>query len=554
MRDRPRAVSLRMIRKLFYLLAIGVVFALGILLGRRLESSHIYSTNRLGHVLQIIRDNYVDTLDMDSVHEAAIPLILANLDPHSTYLTSEMNRKESEGLNGSFQGIGVMFNRLTDTVVVVRVIEGGASERAGLRAGDRILRADSTLLYGDGLTDEDVMKALKGPDKSVVRLLVSRDGQEQEVAVVRGPVPVSTLDAAYVTDSVLYVRINRWGALTHREFLNAYVRNSPSKIRGVVVDLRDNVGGYLDAALALAGEFLPKERLLLYTEGRAFPREDYLNSSDGQLINMPLVVLVNEFSASASEIFAGVMQDYDRAQIVGRRTFGKGLVQQPFMLADGSAVRLTVARYYTPSGRSVQKSYAEGNESYAEDLERRYAHGELFNADSIAETDTMRYYTKLGRVVHGGGGVRPDIFVPRDSAGINSYYLRLVQSGTLPRFAFHYVDKRREELMAYKGMKALSEHLSSLGNSLLFDYAYYAQAQGIPIRTTLLYRSADLILRHLRAMIADNISPDRSAYYWMEMQGNAELTLALELIKTGAWRPILETESNVGQAEPASRI
>lgn len=539
-----------MIRKLLYALAVGAIFVLGILLGRKQEANRIYSTNRLGHVLQLIQENYVDTLNMDSVQEAAIPLILANLDPHSTYLTAELNRQENEGLSGSFQGIGVMFNRMTDTVVVVRVIEGGASERAGLKAGDRILRADSTLLYGKELSDELIMKTLKGPDKSVVRLLVRRDGAEMEVPVVRGPVPVSTLDAAYVVDSMLYVRINRWGALTHREFLNAYVRHNPKEIRGAIIDLRDNAGGYLEAALALAGEFLPKERLLLYTEGRAFPREDYLNPASGRLIDLPLVVLVNEFSASASEIFAGVMQDYDRAQIVGRRTFGKGLVQQPFELADGSAVRLTVARYYTPSGRSVQKSYAEGNESYAEDIERRYVHGELFNADSIAEADTTRYYTQMGRVVHGGGGVRPDIFVPRDSAGINSYYVRLSQSGTLPRFAFHYADRRRATLLAHKNIEALSAHLTSLGNSLLFDYAYYAQAQGIPIRTTLLHRSSDLILRHLKALIADNVSPDRNAYYWIEMQHNAEVLLALDLLKTGAWSPALQPKIDAKQTKP----
>lgn len=528
--------------KLIYIVVAVALFALGIWAGRQLEARHIYSVNRLGHVLELIKANYVDDIDMDSIQSAAIPLILANLDPHSTYLTAEMNRAESEGLNGSFQGIGVQFNRLTDTVVVVRVIAGGASERAGLKAGDRILQADTTLLYGKNVTDESVMKALKGPDKSVVNLTINRRGEILKVPVVRGPVPVSTLDAAYMLDSTLYVRINRWGALTHSEFLSAFVKHIPSGINGVIIDLRDNSGGYLDAALALAGEFLPKDKLILYTEGRAFPRENYFNPSSGGLRDMPLVVLVNEFSASASEIFAGVMQDYDRGQIVGRRTFGKGLVQQPFLLADSSVVRLTVARYYTPSGRSVQKSYAEGNESYAEDLERRYTHGELFHADSITDADTTNFYTEGGRIVHGGGGVRPDIFVPRDSTGVTSYYIRLIQSGTMPRFAFEYADKRREQLEQLGSVAQIADYLTTQGTSLLFEYAYYAQAEGVPIRTTLLHRSSDLILRQLKAMIADNVSPDRNAFYWIFMQQNPELTLSQELIRTGRWLPTLPTQ------------
>lgn len=527
---------------ILYILAGAALFTLGLWAGRKLEMRHIYSINRLGHVLELINAHYVDHIDIDSIQQSAIPHILANLDPHSTYLTAEMNRAENEGLNGSFQGIGVQFNRLTDTVVVIRVIPGGASERAGLKAGDRILRADTTLLYGKDVTNESVMNALKGPDKSVVNLGILRDGEPLEIAVVRGPVPVSTVDASYMIDSTLYVRINKWGALTHREFLAAYVSQDPQRISSIIIDLRDNAGGYLEAALALAGEFLPKDKLILYTEGRAFPREDYYNPRSGQLQTLPLVVLVNEFSASASEIFAGVMQDYDRAQIVGRRTFGKGLVQQPFMLADSSVVRLTVARYYTPSGRSVQKSYAEGTESYAEDIERRYIHGELFSADSIAEADTTNFYTEAGRIVHGGGGVRPDIFVPRDSVGINSYYIRLAQSGTLPHFAFEYADRNRRVLTNLGEVTKIYDYLTAQGNSLLFDYAYYAQKKGIPIRTTLLHRSSGIILRQLKAMIADYVSPDKNAFYWIFMQDNPEINIAMELIRSGQWNPIVSLQ------------
>lgn len=539
-----------MLRKLIYIIIFGVIFSIGILVGKRLPIGSM-GQDRISDVLQLIEEHYVDTIDMNRVDERVIPLILSELDPHSTYLSAEANRSEEEGLEGSFEGIGIQFNRLKDTVIVSRVFEGGGAARAGLQAGDRIVMADTTDLTGKGLTNERVTKALKGPGGSVVRLHLLRAGKRETASVVRGPVPVSSIDAAYmIAPKVLYVRINKWGGQTHQEFLTAYAQHRDQGIEGIVLDLRDNGGGYLDAPVSLAGEFLPRGAEIVYTEGRSYPRHDYHTDKDGLLMDMPLVVLVNEFSASSSEIFAGAMQDHDRAKIVGRRTFGKGLVQRPFMLPDSSVIRLTIARYYTPSGRSIQKSYAAGTDAYSRDLEERLEHGELYSMDSIAQTDTLRYYTKSGRVVHGGGGITPDIFVPRDSTGINSYYIRLVQSGTLPRFAFDYADSHRAELSRYATVGELSKHLKGLGLGLLYDYAYYAQSAGIAIRTTYLQRSAELILGQLHALIADNIAKDTGAYYEVINATSSEVREAVDLLLQGRWRP-LPTDQPVSLAVTA---
>lgn len=541
-----------MARNILLACTLGVVFALGLLIGKRYLGDHHSSTDRISEVMSLIDEYYVDSIDMAQIDQRIIPLILSELDPHSAYLSAEDNRAESESLEGSFQGIGVQFNRLTDTVIVTRVIAGGGAERAGLKAGDRILKADTTSLVGSALTNDFVMGQLKGPGGTVVRLGILRKGQPLEASVVRGPVPVSTLDASYRTeDGFLYIRLNKWGAQSYRELLGAYARHTPSTIKGIIVDLRDNGGGYLDSAVELAGAFLPRDTRVVYAQGRHFPAYDYMTMSDGLLLEMPLVVLVNEFSASSSEIFAGAMQDYDRAQIIGRRTFGKGLVQRPFILADSSVVRLTVARYYTPSGRSIQRSYAGGVEEYARDLEERFIHGELYSADSIAQGDTTTFRTRSGRIVHGGGGITPDIFVPRDSTAITSYYIRLVQSGTLVRYAFEYADQRRERLSDLSP-SALHQHLKEQAGTILFDYAYYAQSHGIPIRTTLLHKSSELILSQLYALIAENVCADPGAYYEILNDYSPEVQRALDCLRQGSWRPSLPAVSPASTRETHS--
>lgn len=513
------------------------VFGLGMITQSRLLALSPRA-NSLEAVLGLIDKYYVDSVDTKELETKVMPQLLKELDPHSVYLPAEINKLETEGLEGGFSGIGVQFITFTDTVTITRVVEGGSSERAGLQAGDRILKADTMQLYGDSLNQESIFKKLRGEEGSIVNLTVLRGADTLALPVVRGAVPVSTLDASYMIDNKwLLVRINKWGAYTHQEFLNTYIKHKEDSIKGIILDLRDNGGGYLHAATALASEFLPKDKLIVYTQGRAYPREEFVTERNGILQEMPLIVLVNENSASASEIFAGAMQDHDRAKVVGRRTFGKGLVQAPFALSDNSVIRLTIARYYTPSGRSIQRSYASGTDDYRKDIEERYLHGELFNVDSVATQDSTVYKTSLGRTVYAGGGIHPDIFVPLDSTGINSYYLRLMASGTMQRFAFDYADHNRELLSSFINVSSLKQYLEQQGMGLLFDYAYYAQRQGVPIRTTMLHRSSKHLLAQLHARIADLVWADPGAFFEVIMAENPDLIKAVELLKNDQWRP-----------------
>ena len=529
-----------LLRGLTYGLVTILVFLLGIstatyfgIGGRRGSSS------KLDEIYSLIQQYYVDSTNMDSLSEEALPFILSQLDPHSVYLNAEENKASTETLEGSFAGIGIQFNTLLDTVVVVRVIEGGPSERAGLQAGDRILRADTTSFLRDSLTSEQIMKALKGPEDTVVKLTLQRGKKVFTTSVVRGAVPVPTLDASYmIRPHVLYVRLNKWGTQTPLEFQQAYADHASEGVERILLDLRDNGGGYLQAATTLASEFLSKGDLLVYNKGAHYPREDFKCPRDGRLRNVPLTVLVNENSASASEIFAGAMQDLDRALIVGRRTFGKGLVQLPFELRDHSVVRLTVARYYTPSGRSIQKSYAKGYEAYAEDIEDRYLHGELYSADSISRPDTTRYYTRLGRTVYGGGGITPDIFTPRDSTGINPYYIRLLRSGTLQRFAFSYADSHREQFLRLGSDAAVQEYLQAQGEQIVYAYARYAdQKGGVAQRPGYLQESMPILRRDLIALIYDLLGRDKDAFYRLHNERDPEVLKALEQLTSPAWRP-----------------
>ncbi len=513
--------------------------------------------DRLKLINELIEHYYVDSVNMDSLQQKVIPIMLSKLDPHSAYLPAETNRREQEGLEGSFQGIGVQFNRLIDTVVVTRVIKGGAAERAGLKSGDRILKADSVSLEGAELTNKFIMEHLKGPAKSVVDLTLRRDGKELHSLVVRGAVPVSSLDAHYIlNDSIFYIRLNKWGAKTHQEFLNAYLQDSQKHdIKGMIIDLRDNAGGYMQSALALGSEFLPQDKLMLYVKGKSYPKEEFKSLKNGLFTEMPLVVLVNEFSASASEIFAGLVQDHDRGLVIGRRSFGKGLVQSPFMLSDSSVVRLTIARYYIPSHRCIQRDYSKGYSNYALDISERYEHGELFNADSISKGDSLQlFHTLGGRPVYGGGGITPDLFIARDSTGFNSYYLRLLQSGTLPVFAFDYADSHRKSLEKFDSVDKLYRYLAAQRKGLLFDYAYYAQSKGIAIRTSLLHRSADVLLSQLRAMIADNVSPDMGAYYEIRNKRSHEVLAGVKALQNGSWKPKLPIKAKGDSIAPIDTL
>ena len=381
-------------------------------------------SSRLNNLLNIVNDQYVDAVNMDSLMERAIPQILADLDPHSVYISAKDVQTATDDLKGSFSGVGIEFVIREDTVHVQGVIKNGPAERAGILAGDKIVMVDDKPFVGKEVTNEEAMHRLKGPKDTKVKIGVLRygDNKMKQFTVTRGEIPTHSVTATYMLDDETgYIRIKSFGENTYPEMLIALAELSQQGFENLVIDLRDNTGGYLMSAVQIVNEFLPKNKLIVYTEGRKSPRQDYRSDGRGSYQKIPLIVLINEASASASEIFAGAIQDNDRGTVIGRRSFGKGLVQKQLDFPDGSMIRLTIARYYSPSGRCIQKPYTPGESNYEEDLLVRYQHGEFFSQDSIKHTGPA-YHTGIGRTVYGGGGITPDIFVPEDTTNITSYY------------------------------------------------------------------------------------------------------------------------------------
>ena len=420
------------------------------------------SSNKLNALLHVIDEQYVDTVDMSKLVENAMPQILAELDPHSTYIPAQKLEEVNSELEGSFSGVGIQFTIQEDTIHVNSVVSGGPAEKVGLMAGDRIVMVDDSLFVGKGLTNEKAMRTLKGPKGSQVKLGVKRITEKEllDFVVTRGDIPQNTIDAAYmINEDFGYVQISKFGRTTHVELLNAIAQLSHQNCKGMIIDLRENTGGYMEAAIRMVNEFLPEGKLIVYTQGRKYPRmEEYANGT-GSCQNIPLVVLIDQGSASASEIFAGAIQDNDRGTIVGLRSFGKGLVQQPIDFSDGSAIRLTIARYYTPSGRCIQRPYESGKDSkYEMDWLDRYEHGEFFSADSVKLDKNLRYSTSLGRPVYGGGGIMPDVFVPRDTTGITSYLMEVSIKGLIIQFSFQYTDRNRAKLNEFTNETELKKY------------------------------------------------------------------------------------------------
>ncbi|WP_300726234.1 S41 family peptidase [uncultured Bacteroides sp.] len=465
------------------------------------------SSNKLNALLRIIDDQYVDTVNITDLVEAAMPQILAELDPHSSYMSAKDQEAANEELKGSFSGIGIQFSIQDDTIHVNSVISGGPSEKVGLMAGDRIVEVDDSAFVGKIVTTQESMKRLKGPKGSKVKLGIYRPGEKEilHFTIVRGDIPVKSIDAAYmINDKFGYIKVNKFGETTYPELLVSLAKLSQQNCEGLIIDLRDNTGGYMVAATHMVNEFLPNNRLIVYTQGRKAPRQDYTSNGTGSSQKMPLVVLMNEGSASASEIFAGAIQDNDRGTIIGRRSFGKGLVQQPIEFSDGSAIRLTIARYYTPSGRCIQKPYVKGKDSeYEMDIITRYEHGEFFSADSIKQNKKETYYTSIGRPVYGGGGIMPDIFVPQDTIGMTSYYRMAVTKGLIARFSLDYTDKNRATLQKYPTEEKLQAYLKT--QNLLEKFASYAEGKGLKRRNILMYKSKKLFEQALFGNIIYNM-------------------------------------------------
>ena len=502
------------------------------------------TSNKLNGLLGIIEEQYVDTVNISELIEDAMPQILGELDPHSSYIPAKDLQAVNDELSASFSGIGIQFTIQQDTIHISDVISGGPSEKVGLMPGDRIVEIDDSAFVGKIVTNTESMKRLKGPKGSQVKLGIFRHGEKEilHFTIIRGDIPNKSIKAAYMIDEKYgYINIEKFSETTYPEMLIALAKLHQENCQGVIIDLRGNTGGYMEPAIQMVNEFLPKDKLIVYTEGRKFLRRNYTSNGTGSSQQLPIIVLIDEGSASASEIFSGAIQDNDRGTIIGRRSFGKGLVQQPIEFNDGSAIRLTIARYYTPSGRCIQKPYVKGNdEEYEMDILTRYEHGEFFSQDSIKQDESHIYYTSLGRPVYGGGGIMPDIFVPQDTTGMTSYY-RMAFNQRLPvQFAFEYTDQNRQKLQKYDNTEDLLKYLKT--QNILEKFARFAESKGLKRRNILMYKSKELFDRNLYGNIIYNML-NMEEYLKYLNQSDKTVLKAIEVFEKGEAFPQMPEQS-----------
>lgn len=534
------------------IVSVCIVFAvwIGILLGevRMAKAIHLYQSEnntftsdtrgrfssseasaKLVYLFDLLRDRYVDTLNLQKLVEDAIPSIVEELDPHSVYIPASDLEEVTEQLEGSFSGVGIQFNIQNDTVMVIQVISGGPSERVGIMPGDRIVTVDDSLFVGKDINNDRVLKTLRGPRGTNVNLGIHRNTSKELLSfdVERGDIPVNSVVAQYMEGEIGYIKIDNFGRNTYDEFFTALIALKARGAKGYLLDFRGNGGGYMEVCCAMVNEFLEANDLIVYTEGKSQSRVDHRADGRGNFRQVPVVVLIDEWSASASEIFAGAMQDNDRAQIVGRRSFGKGLVQQQFDLYDGSALRLTIARYHTPSGRCIQKPYEMGEgQDYAMDLINRYERGEFYSQDSIHLADSLKYVTKGGRSVYAGGGIMPDVFVPSDTSYVSSYYNRSIN--LMYSFAFQYSDKHRAEVTKYTKFSDLEHFLK--GQHLLQDFIQFATPKLGKPSSLDLQKSGDDIERLIVAYIMRQCKDEN--YFYQEYNSSDKTYLrGLELLQ-----------------------
>ena len=499
-------------------------------------------SNRLNNLLRIIDDQYVDTVNIDDLVEKAMPEILAELDPHSVYISAKDVQMATDELSGSFSGVGIEFVIRQDTIQVQNVIADGPAEHAGILAGDKIVSIDGKSFVGKEVTNEEAMHRLKGKRGTKVEIGVRRFGQKDEkrFTVTRDDIITHSVSAVFMLDETTgYIKVKSFGDNTYNEMLVALTRLSQEGMERVVIDLRDNAGGYMISAINMVDEFLPRGCKIVYTEGRKSKREDFVSTGRGGYQKLPLVVLINEGSASAAEIFAGAIQDNDRGTVIGRRSFGKGLVQKQIDFHDGSMIRLTIARYYTPSGRCIQKPYTSGKDrTYEEDLMQRCQRGEFFSEDSIHQSGPA-YHTAMGRTVYGGGGIMPDIFVPEDTTGITSYYKEAAMSGLLMQFAFEYTDANRNKLSSQKSVNALLSYLKS--QNLVEQFATYADKHGLQRRNLMIHKSHTLLERFLYGRIIYNILDEQALHEYVSTD-DPVIKQALKVLQDGDATPKLKKE------------
>lgn len=474
--------------------------------------------DKMMQTIASIRNYYVDPIALDTIYEKAIPKLLQELDPHSEYIPARYFSQVNESLEGEFDGIGIVFNAMTDTITVLNVIPQGPSDKAGVRAGDRIMQIDGRAVAGQRIPQDSMVRLMRGPRGSTVRLAVKRIGIDRlvDIDVVRAAIEIHSIATAFMLDDeakIGFVRLSQFSRTSYAEMRAAIDKLQSEGMRSLIVDLRGNGGGFLDQAILIADEFLPAERLIVYTEDRNGYQEKQYTTGRGKSTEIPLVILVDESSASSSEILAGAVQDNDRGLVIGRRTFGKGLVQSQIPFADGSAMRLTVARYYTPTGRSIQKPYKSGDVmAYHMDIINRYNNNEFFSADSIHFVDSLKFTTPAGRTVYGGGGIMPDIFIPLDTVGMSDYYNEVWHSNVLYRYTMEFADRHRAAL---DGVRTLHELDSLLGaTDLIGEFTVYAERHGVPTDKRGLATSRDIILAQLRAYIGRNALDNESGFYY----------------------------------------
>ena len=512
------------INRILLPIAFAIILIVGVVIGRLLYKPVNYSdsekklfiypqSDKLQSVLNLIDAEYVDTIDIKEIQEEIIPQVLKKLDPHSVYISKDELKEANEELEGNFGGIGVQFSMQNDTVLVISVISGGPSEKVGIQPGDRIVTVNDSTVAGINLNSNNIVKMLRGDLGTRVNVGIKRVNREEliDFEIIRGNIPVYSVDVSYmVTDTIGYIKVSRFAKNTYHEFLTALAKLKSQNCQKLIIDFRGNSGGFLDVAINMSNEFLHKQNLIVYTEGKSSKRQNVFANGTGTCQNMDVAVLIDEFSASASEIVAGAIQDNDRGIVIGRRSFGKGLVQQQIPLQDESALRLTIARYYTPSGRSIQKPYSNGVEDYYHDLITRFEHGEFFEKDSIKLNEELRFETKNGRVVYGGGGIMPDIFVPRDTTKYSDYYYKLRDKGVIYQFALEFSDKNRLQLTRYETVDELLKYIDDANLESLIIKA--ATDKGVKYNNKQFLISKEIILTEAKAYIARNIMDDDAFY------------------------------------------
>ncbi|MDA3930805.1 MAG: S41 family peptidase [Prolixibacteraceae bacterium] len=542
--------------RILYPVMLAIAVVVGVFLGSNMQQrtsplnhpASFFQPDKLSLFLQLIEKDYVDSINKSEIIESVIPSILDKLDPHTTYIPAKNMKAESERMRGNFSGIGVQFVLQDDTVMIVDVVSGGPSKQLGILAGDRIVRVNNDTIAGIGIASDSIVSLLRGEKGTMVNVSIHRLGFSEliEFDIERGEIPLFSVDVSYmITDKIGLIKVNGFAESTHREFVSGINELTKKGAEKLIVDLRGNSGGYLGIVFQMVDEFLSANQLIVYTQGNSRTRKDYLSSDKGIWKEKDVLVLIDEFSASASEIFAGAIQDNDRGLVVGRRSFGKGLVQEQIPFSDGSALRLTVARFYTPSGRSIQKPYDHGNDEYMMDYHNRLVNDELTQKDSIHFNDSLKYYTTEGRLVYGGGGIMPDIFVPIDTVGFNSLYTSIVRKNLVYYFAFDYADIHRAVLNEIEDVWQLNEYLNDVG---LFDeFISHAKNEGINVSIAELKEARHILKAQLHAYVCRNIMGD-NGFYPVIFTIDKAVAKSVEMLEKEDWSKteIVKLETSVG--------